>query len=271
MRALSALLMAWCVLSILELSFYSNKSHAEFMVHPGYLADVEGERNQVSREVIISMPPERVEPTLSERIFNQKLTEDFQREYEHRFGRTEAEQIISVPSRFFETEIRPGSFVTSEEEAEQEKKFGEFMIKKLIEHHVDAFFRENPTVRPVYEIKERVSNVDVEVRQGYKVKVRYSLSSNNVDLYTENPYDIHNRVSLRMNPSSFGPGDVQEVRYLLGYDFTKNFTAYTEYDTFENKSSLIGVRRLGPRMSTSLTGSTSSVEDRVIVGFSWSD
>lgn len=243
----------------------------EFEQHPGYLSDTSGERYQVSREVVIVPPESKSETSLRDKIFAEKLTKEFTQRYEERFGRTRAEQIFSTPSQFFETEVQPGIFRTADEDAQEQKDFGSFMLKRTVEYHIDRWMKESPSARPVYELKERISNVNVEVRPGYKLRFKYSLSSNDMDIYLKNPYSIENRLRLRMG-SGFGPSDVKQTVVYLGYPVTKKVRMRTDYTVENQDYNVSAIRQLGNRWSTSVTGGeTVSTGERVLVGLGWRD
>lgn len=237
---------------------------AELDAYPGYLSDVTNERYQVAEEVVILPPQDDGTNTLSDKIFTEKITKEFQEKYEQKFGQTGAEQIFSMPTRFLEVEIKPGQYRTAEEEADEQKKFGSYMAKRLIEVHVDNYMKNNPAARPVYELKEKMSNLNVQVKPGYKAKFKYSLSSNDLDLSVENPMNISNKISYNM-----GSGD--PILY-LGYPISKKINLLSNYHLESNEYSLSGVRKLNAQWSTSLTGSNSITEgDKIIVGLSWQD
>lgn len=232
--------------------------------NPGYISDVSYERQNLALEVVILPPDEQDEKSLSEKIFTEKVTKEFQMRYEERFGQTRTEQFISIPSRFFETQVQPGQYRTLQEEVLEQRRFGNFMIKRLIEVHVDKYMKENPSARPVYELKEKLSNVDVQVRPGYKFKFKYSLSSNEFDVLMENPQKIYNKVSIRMGTN--------ETLVFLGYPITKTINLVSNYNLDSEDVAVSGVKQLNQYWSTSLTGSNTEIEgDKIILGLGWRD
>lgn len=227
--------------------------------HPGYLQSVENERHRVAKEIVIVPPDTSAEASLRDRIFNDELTREFQRKYEDRFGRTQTEQFTAT-SRFYETERQLYTNRTVEEEFYEQQKFGNFMMKRLTEYHVDRYMRSNPSVRPMYELKERMSNLNLQVRKNYKVKIKYSLSSNDLDLYLENPYKIENRISWRSS---------DETALVLGYPVTKTITFKSDYVIEKDNWVVSGVKRLDRNWSTSLTNSKTDIENKVLLGLNW--
>lgn len=241
----------------------------EFVQHPGYLMDTSDERYQVSKEVVI-MPLEATqEVSLRDKIFGEKITKEFKQRYEEKFGRTEAEQLFNTPSQYFEAETQPGVFQTAEEVAQEQRKFGDFMVKRTVEFHVDRWMKENPAARPVYELKEKISNVNVEVRPGYKARLKYSLSSNDLSVQVKNPQNIDNRIYTNLGSN--------ETAIFLGYPVTKKIRVNADYNLDSEDMSLSGVRRLNQYWSASITGTDRRQEGnldnerKAILGLSWRD
>lgn len=223
--------------------------------HPGYVSSVAGERNQrVVELVIVSIPEENMEAPMRDRIFDERLTREFREKYEERFGRTDAERNIVSPSRYDEYEYSSGVSVTIEEDQRNRREFGEYMVRRLTEHHVDQFARSSPTMRPVYEVKEQISNVDMEVRQGYKVNARYSFSGNFLDVRMENPLKVDTKLTFQMNPAGFGPSEVQETLLTVGYPVQRDIYLATYYAASAGTISLVGTKTLRPGLSFSVQG-----------------
>lgn len=237
--------------------------------HQGYLTSVKDERYELSQEIVIVAPPESKEPKLSEQIFTEKLTTDFQEKYENEFGRTEAQQIQVTPSRFFDKEMKPGEYGTEEEYVAKQQKFGNYMTKRLAEYHIDNYMRNTPSTRGVYEAKEKLGNMSIETKKGYKTKFKYSISSNQLEMNVENPYKIETRLIL-YKIQNLGSKD-QATLSSLGYNVTKTIKFVTDYATEDSKFSVSGVKRLKGNWSTSLTASKSYIEDKIILGLAWKD
>jgi len=210
-------------------------------VHPGYLEDVTDERSHLAKEVVILPPEEKNEVSLRDQIFTEKVSREFKMRYEERFGQTQVEQVKAIPQRFFETEILPGQFRTAEEDAQQQRAFGSFMMRRLVEVHVDKYMRESPSARPVYELKEKVSNLDVQVKPGYKFKFKYSLSSNDLDLSMENPYKIRNKITFRMGGGASAGAD---TLLFFSYPYSKEVELLSSYSVERNEVVLSGLKRL---------------------------
>lgn len=231
--------------------------------HPGYLSTVGGERYRVAKEVLIVPPQEDEGPSLHEQIFDEEITEDITRRYEDKFGRTRAQQYtdLSITTRFYADERFPDINRTIEENQEEQRKFGNFFIKRLVEHHVDNYVKTNPKTRPVYELKEKVSNLNVTVKDQYKLRFKYSLSSGDTDIYLKNPYDLENRISIRGS---------DETAIVLGYPISKTIRLKADYIIENSHSILSAVKRLNGGWTTSITSTNNDEENKVLWGFSWS-
>lgn len=244
---------------------------------PGYLDSVEQERRSRQVELtVVSAPSEDRDP-LRERIFNDRLSREFQAQYEQRFGRTQAERQLFTPNRFAEYEYSSILSVSFVEDQENKQRFGEYMMRRLVEYHVDDYAKSNPSVRPVYELKDRIANVDMEVRPNYKFRFRYSYSGNYVDVFFENPLGVDTRLSLMMDPGSFGPTQINESILSLRYPLDRNITVSYHYKLEQGVWSLIGERRLSSSLSATLSGATYSEgtdgedvrQNLVLLGLSW--
>lgn len=242
--------------------------------HWGYLTTVKGERHLRVVEMVLIDNPTRQPVPLDALIFDPKLTREFKEQYEVRFGRTEVEQNLKAPNRYSTYEYATGVRVTPEEDVTKKREYGEYMFRRLAEHHVDQYAKSSPNLRPMYELKERVSNVNLQVRKGYKVKLHYSFSGNYVDVNVDNPYEVSTKVTLQMDQDSFGPSTVNETILSLGYPVTTSVTVGSYYQINAGSFSLAGYKQLQSNLSTSITGSThlsdAEKESRVIIGFTWS-
>ena len=247
----------------------------------GYILDVQEERWERTYELSLVRKPKQGKP-LHQKIFDPALKREFKQRYEQRFGFTDIDRNINTPNRYAEQEYTAGVWVTPEEDQRLRQQFGEYMVKRLGEHHVDAYFKSNPSVRPVYELKERISKVKVKVRKGYNLRINYSYSGNYLNLRMENPFEIYTRVTLEMDPDNFGPSDIQETRLYLSYPVKKDLSVATDYRVEAEYLSLIGKKAVSRNLATTITGSTRNLteaeiakhngiehDQRLILGLSW--
>lgn len=237
-------------------------SSATYGMKVGYILDVAVERtNRVYEIQLVSEPfPEEVE--LKKMFFVPRLNKEFKERFEQTFGFTDIERNISAPNQYAEQEYQPGVWVTPEEDQLRREAFGNYMVKRLTEHHVDEYVKSNPAVRPVYELKERVSNVKLEVKKGYRVNIRYNFSGNFLNVKVDNPYDIESRLTLQMNPEQVGPSEILETRLYLGYEINREIAVSTDYAFYDGDLILIGSRNMGNNVSVTLTGSADLKESQ---------
>ncbi|MCB0355465.1 MAG: hypothetical protein KDD40_00570 [Bdellovibrionales bacterium] len=220
----------------------------------GYTYDIAKERYTRVYEIPLVTKPHTQESSLKKIIFVPKLTREFKERYEQTFGYTDIQRNIAAPNQYAEQEYQPGVWVTPEEDQQKRQAFGNYMVKRLTEHHVDQYFKSNPSVRPIYELKERISNVDLQVRKGYRVHIRYSYSGNYLNFKIDNPYDVKSRVTLEMDPDKVGPSNINETRFYMGYNLTKELEISTDYTLRDGDLSLIGSQYLGNNVYATLTG-----------------
>jgi hypothetical protein len=253
---------------------------------PGYLSSVREERHW--REVEMVLLPARGwnardSALMGRSIFDTKLTKEFETQYELKFGRTEAERNLDNSSRYSMLETPGGEYESIDAYSDRQRKFGEYMVRRLTEHHVDQWAKSNPDVRPVYELKDRIQNVSVQMKKGYKLRLHYSLSGNYVDAKVENPYNIGSKVTFQMRDGGFGPSRVERTILGLEYPWSKTIklSAFHELDT-KASTSLVGAKRLNRTLSCTLTLSqnapvdrdvwqTSPRHDLALVGLAWTE
>ena len=211
--------------------------------HRGYTDDVANEpRTDFPSFVAIPYQEEQSE-TLHERIFDDRLTKEFQIRYEEEFGRTAAEQFYNVPNPCTEFEYTPGTVVTVEEDSRRQREYGNFVIRRLTEYHLDRYFKNSEDLKPVYELKEKASNVQLKTKQGFGVKLRYSLSGSSFRAQILNPYKVDARVVLR---------DSDRLILSLGYPVSPIYRVDSFYESRDQQVSLIGTKQWAPGLSTNI-------------------
>lgn len=244
--------------------------------HPGYLSSVEDERHLRVYDVVILSNPDSNKKPLSQLIFDGELSQEFQDKYEQSFGRTSVDRNVDAPNRFSEAMHANGVRVTVEKDVKEKRKFGEYMVKRLTEHHLDGYIKTNPSAQPLYEIKQTVTNMSVKVKKGYRLKVNYSFSGNYVDLGLKNPFNIKNKVTLKMKEGTVGPSKIEDAIFNLMVPVSKTVTVETDYGIESKFFRLVGKKSLSPRFVTSISGTSGEVEDvagewdnRVLLGLTW--
>lgn len=203
----------------------------------GYISTVAEERQQTFVEVYLA-PPRIYQTAPLEQVIFSPLTKEFKTKYIETFGTIDAgsldfqkaQTLFMEDLRLVDTEL--------EEETRRRRAFAEYMMKRLIEHHVDNYFKTDPTMRPIYEAKEKLSNVQVQVSKEVRMNIRYDFSGNTLDFNVKNPW-VDSKLSLEMDPSAVGPSNVIDRKVWLGRNITTktrlqfNYSDLTNTSTFE--------------------------------------
>lgn len=241
---------------------------------PGYVFDVEGERNQKDVELVLIDPPPP-EPTLKQKIFDEKLTKDIRTEYQYRFGTTAMEQTINAPQNREDSYYYKGdTTVTADKYQEYQHSFAEYVGRKVTENQVDKFFNSDSDLKPIYQYKDKLSNFTMKTDNGYKVKWHYNLSGNTAEMELENPYKVFTKVTVRF--LAWSPKTQEEILE-MGYNINKQWSVSSNYKCYDGFFQATVSRKLTSTVSTSLTGITTAgnAGDSVpqtmgLIGISWS-
>ena len=250
--------------------------------HFGYLFNVADEKNRRDVEMVMLEPPKEQKKPFNQVIFNEKLSKEFHQQYQYRFGQTQAQQIMNSPGRFdgysYYTDYNNQQNVSAQEYQKYQRTFAEYMGRRLFEYHFDNWAKNNSVVRPVYQLKDRVSKLNVEVKKNYKMKIKYSFSGNYLDLSMENPQKIENKFTLQMRQSGFGPSTPEEYIYTLGLPVTKKIRVTGLVRQMDGIYQLVGTQQITPHLSTSITGSLDTLpagpttkQNLLLVGLSWNE
>lgn len=255
---------------LMALGLFSLAAHAKvdgstrYGAHPGYITDVQKEMHTIDVEVVLIDEPAEVEK--QREIFDKKLTKEFRQQFEYRFGATEMEQSMNSPGRFDDYYYYTGKTVSLREYQTEQRRFGEYMGRRLVEHHVDQWAKANPKLQPVYEMKDKMTNLKMEVKKGYKLDLRYSLSGNHMDFILNNPYDWDSRLRIESGGA--------ETIISIGGPVTKRWSVSGLTRFNDGIVQIIGTRRITSALSFSITGSTDSKEegqlekqDLILLGF----
>jgi hypothetical protein len=220
----------------------------DFRPHVGYLNSVENEVDDASRDfTAVQIPAESI--PLRDRIFNAQLNREFQDRYELLFGRTEQQRIYNSPSSYY---IK--YFGRQDVDAEidiEKRKFGDYMVKRLAEYHVDNYFKSDPQLRVVWEAKERLSKVEVQV-QGVRFDIKYSLTGNTLDINAIHPYVV-TRLTLLMDPGQAGPAPVEETILTVSKDLARGIGASNTWKWKDGVMAWNLAKGLAPGMTGTLT------------------
>lgn len=211
----------------------------------GYSETLEPENEEVG-EILYSVDnPYKNDVRFSERMFDPALKKDITSRYREQFGRTEAE-IIQTRTPYLNSNFSEGASITFNEEEyqKQQRKFGNYIAKRLVEYHFEKEAKENPDLRGVYEAKQTIENASASVGR-IKIRGRYRIASNSIITYIRNPWlDLEARFEL-----SSGGGAV----YSVGRDLGKGYSFVSDYYPEDPRLDIIGRKKVTDALSLSLT------------------
>lgn len=219
----------------------------DYSAHEGYLSTTDGERDARYQDVVMMRPPGETGPSLRDRIFTDELNKEFRDRYDERFGRTEMDRVYNSPNRFtFYNDIF-GFRGTPQAMNDEHRRFGELVMRRLAEFHVDNWAKSDPKARAVWEAKERISQVKLEV-QSFRFDVRYSLAGNAVDVLMVNPYFNVSRIRMEI--------DNRETILTLGRTITASTSVESAYKVTDGIFQFVVRRSLTPALGASVSTST---------------
>jgi len=213
------------------------------VVSDGYISSISEDSVEPMRELILLTPPPELRTAGSEKIFTSALQKEFRTRYREEFGFTYAQQFLNDPVDVSFYGFARGYSVEEEKFRAKKRGFGEYVAKKTVEYHVDNYFKSDPQLKPVYEAKERLSNLDVKVDEQTKVNSNYDFAGNHITTSFERP-NMNARIRWELQ------GDTT-------VSFYRTFTASTNGEIFykfnDRKYTAIGRKRLSNSVETSLT------------------
>jgi len=269
MRALFVVLsiLSLCTWAFSEKAFpYSlvRKASSFYVMYPnedvpaGYISSIDQDIPSPTTDlVVVKAPQGYASDDASSTIFTQQLSKEFTERYEDKFGRTPIEQSLELSKGPNEYGSNLSTTTEAQESQSKQKEFGEYMFRRLSEYHVDTFFRSDPKLKSVWELKEKVSNVSVEVRPGMKLNTNYSFSGNFVTATFENPY-INARSRWEMSTSSFGPGPIEETIVSLYRNITPQLALENYYRVNSETASIVTRYQWRPNLQSTVTVSNTA-------------
>jgi len=208
-----------------------------------YTQDIKAERNSQFTEVIL-IPPHIEENNISKFIFSNELSREFQQQYRERFQTQWQQTEITLQEMFTAYNSRVI------QESQRRREFAEFIVKRLTEHHVDKFIQSDPSMKTIYDVKEKLQNVEVKVNNQTKVNMNYSLSGNILELKFETPYFEESKVIYRMNPRSFGPSAPLLTEYRLTKALSSNRKIQSLYEEQIRSWGFFMLHNITPQLNT---------------------
>lgn len=192
----------------------------------GYTENVQAERETALRDLVWIARPEE-SGILRDKIFNATLSKEFRNRYQERFGRTEVEEAALAPNRLSYYNDVYGVKGSAQEVLDERQRFGEFMMRRLLEWHVENFAKSDPQMRTVWEAKEKLSKLNVEVAS-FRIDAQYSIAGNTLDVKLVNPF-AKATITLMMDPAQFGPGKVEETLLSIVKPITPQYSIETRW------------------------------------------
>ncbi|MBK9294528.1 MAG: hypothetical protein IPM57_08800 [Oligoflexia bacterium] len=207
-----------------------------FAKNTGYITDIETEYSIEPLELILVEKPDHLNgPSFNEKVFNHELSQEFLINYQQTFGRTEQEQNYFLINR--QGYVLSSGVLTATQVDDARKKFAQYMSRRLIEFHGENIFKNDPNLRAIYDIKQSISNVKLDVGPSSRFDMSYSFVGNNLWARLENPYA--NLVTyVYMDPGSLLPTAPNEATLVaqktlfttnneLGFSFYSKVFRYT--------------------------------------------
>jgi hypothetical protein len=227
----------------------------DYSFNSGYLSSTTGERDTTYTDFVVKPEPAPLGPSFNDRVFNPQLTKEFQDKYNQQFGYTQADQVYNSPNRYSYYNDVTAQSENSQTDYQARQQYGQYVLRRLLEYHVDNYAKSDPSVRPLWEAKERVSKMNVEV-QKVKVDIQYDIAGNTLDLKFTNPWLDVAKVRMQMQPGALGPAPVQEVIYSIAKQVTPVYRLESYFYQINGVISLIGLHPIMPHLSATLTLST---------------
>lgn len=215
----------------------------------GYLYDVEVEVPTFAQEFIVVENPDEG-PSFHDKVFNHTLSQEFLFQYQQRFGRTEQLGnyfLINRQGYFFTP-----SGVSKREEDQQRREFAEYMLRRLAEYHAENIMKNDPKLRAIYEAKQAISNVKVEVGPQSKIDMNYSFVGNFANFRLVNPWAPF-QMHITMDPGSLTPTAPNEVDYAVNRGISKTVRFEVGFKQISRLARLVFFKTLSAQTTITLT------------------
>ncbi len=165
-------------------------------VEPGYTDQPERERSHTYSDL---KTPEALDSSLATKvstsvpggytpaIFNQRISREFKDRYERTFGDTHIEQAHRLPMMGSESRVSFRHLHRPEENLQKQRAFGEYVAQRLADHHLDIYLKESKRGKAIQQVKEKVQNSRVQLSESTRVRTRFMLLNQQLDVAVENP------------------------------------------------------------------------------------
>jgi hypothetical protein len=194
------------------------------------------------------------QPLLQRSIFNEKLIKEIKERYSEKFVQPDA-QLVSGEINKHILRYEPVDYLGSAQQAAIERnRFGEFIIRRLAEWHLDNYAKHEPKMRPVYQARDRLNQVSLKVSR-LKVAVHYSLSSNSADVDFINPW-LESKVTLRLNSPIIRIGRLNEATVTLKKKLSETMSVEGNCTVLDGVVTIIGHKAIAPNLGSMVSAST---------------
>lgn len=211
----------------------------------GYSSTFDPDTEDVGDILYIPEDPRKNDVQLKDKLFDAKISKEITNEYYQRFGRTEPE-ILDYRNPYLNTNYTEAQSLTFTDKqlADQQRSFGEYVIRRVGEYQFEEASKTNPDLKKVENVKEHVENTHFDISDNVKIRMKYQLSANTATFMVKNPIlDISVKYELSAHQ------EVMSATRELGgnYSFVSNY--YILNPTLD----MILVRALSANMSVSFT------------------
>jgi hypothetical protein len=224
----------------------------------GYVQNVQAEKQEKYYEIFLfAEPPPKPLVSLQDKIFSAELTKEFRRKYIEQFGTVDTDSLNYTDPTYAGFGDDNSHLQSTADQASLDARaaYGQYMVKRLAEWHVDHWIKDDPQMRPIYEAKEKLSKTEVKLNADTKMEAQYDLSANTLEVKFFNPY-IDSKVIMYMDPSAFGPSNNTENKLFLGKQINSKYRVNVTATSNDGIGTFEIVRKLRGNMSTNILSST---------------
>ncbi len=227
----------------------------------GYLMDVENEVSNDPVELVLVDKPDSLNgPNFNEKVFNHELSQEFIFKYQQIFGRTEQEENYYLINR--QGYFVSAGVLTSSQLDTARREFAQYMAKRLAEYHSDNALKTDPQFKKIYEIKQAVSNVNLQVSESTKFDMTYSFVGGTSSVKMTHAFS--NVIALiTMDPGQFFSLSPIELELIQQKNWTKSFRSEFGFKFYNKAYRFSLFKTLSPVLELNFTQTLP-----VVAGFS---
>ncbi len=231
----------------------------------GYVTDVVKERKGPFHYEIYIPPDKPTLPTpIIDRIFVPEIAKEFKNRYREKFGQIYADSTSYSPTQIAILDYRTGATRDLQKLNTDKKQFAEYMMRRLFEFHVDRIVRTDPDLRPIYETKEKLSKIKVQVTAKSRVEMKYSFAGNLAELMLIRPNDQF-KLAIQMDPGSFFITTPDEYSLVYQRPLERNMKFGTVWNYYQGRANFELSQMIKPGLSVGFGFSGSYRESMRIV------